>query len=352
MKTRPSKIFREKNLGAAPGSCFPFYVTHGQLKIGLDGGGTKTELILVDAAGTVVARHSAPGCNPSQIGPDEASRVVSTALAELVAKSKIENLRPAAAGTNTGPAAAGNGAKSKIATTHLYTAGSSIFWQDFAATLRDYGAVLTGPDSLPVLELATGGAPGLVLHAGTGSFVAARAPDGSIHYAGGLGWKFGDPGSGSDLGRRAIGHALLELQGWARPTALGDALKAHTGLADAVANTRFFYTAEDANARIAGFAPRVLELADAGCAPAQTAVACTVTDLVEYARLVTAKLFGPAVVPCGVSGAILNSPPAAYALKALAATHAWPVDYRFITEAPIEGVRRLLVAGRTGPVSG
>ena len=296
-----------------------------KFKIGLDGGGTKTELILVDAAGIVVTRHSAPGCNPSQIGPDKASRVVSTALAELVAKSKIENL------------------KSKITSTHLYTAGSSIFWKDIAATLREHGQLLTGPDSLPVLELATGGAPGLVLHAGTGSFVAARAPDGSIHYAGGLGWKFGDPGSGSDLGRRAIGHALLELQGWTKPTALGDALKAHTGLADAVANTRFFYTAEDANARIAGFAPRVLELAGAGCAPAQTALACTVTDLVEYARLVTTKLFGSAVVPCGVSGAILNSPPAIYALKALAETHAWPVEYRFITESPIEGVRRLLM---------
>ena len=314
-----------------------------KFKIGLDGGGTKTELILVDAAGTVVARHSAPGCNPSQIGPEKAAAVVRTAFAELVAKSKIENLRPAAAGTNTGPAAAGNGAKSKIISTHLYTAGSPVFWKDFAATLREHGQVLTGPDSLPVLELATGGAPGLVLHAGTGSFVAARAPDGSIHYAGGLGWKFGDPGSGSDLGRRAIGHALLELQGWAKPTALGDALKAHTKLADAAANTRFFYTAEDANARIAGFAPRVLELASAGCAPAQAALACTVTDLVEYARLVTTKLFGSAVVPCGVSGAILNSPPAIYALKALAETHAWPVDYRFISEAPIEGVRRLLV---------
>ena len=296
-----------------------------EFKIGLDGGGTKTELILVDATGTVVARHSAPGCNPSQIGPEKAAVVVREAIAALLAAAKPGGARPA------------------IAATHLYTAGSSIFWKDFAATLRDHGAVLTGPDSLPVLELATGGAPGLVLHAGTGSFVAARAPDGSIHYAGGLGWKFGDPGSGSDLGRRAIGHALLELQGWARPTALGAALKAHTGLADAVANTRFFYTAEDANARIAGFAPRVLELADAGCAPAQTAVACTVTDLVEYARLVTAKLFGSAVVPCGISGTILNSPPAGFALKALAETHAWPVDYRFITEAPIEGVRRLLL---------
>ncbi len=295
------------------------------MKIGVDGGGTKTELILVDSAGATIARHTAPGCNPSLLGPDQAGAVVRAAFVALFAQSPRSE------------------ARSAITATHLYAAGSSIFWQDFAATLREHGQVFTGPDSLPVLELATGGAPGLVLHAGTGSFVAARGFDGSIHYAGGLGWKFGDPGSGADLGRRAIGHALLELQGWARPTALSEALKTHTGLAEAAANTRFFYTAEDANAHIAGFAPRVLELANAGCIPAQTAVACTVTDLVEHARLVTTKLFGTAVVPCGVSGAILNSPPAIYALKSLAETHAWPVDLHFITEPPIEGVRRLLV---------
>ena len=33
-------------------------------KIGVDGGGTKTELILVDPAGAGVATHIAPGCNP------------------------------------------------------------------------------------------------------------------------------------------------------------------------------------------------------------------------------------------------------------------------------------------------
>ncbi|MSU45790.1 MAG: ATPase [Lacunisphaera sp.] len=302
-------------------------VSQTSYQIGVDGGGMKTECILVDARGEIVARHLAPGCNPSQAGLEKARAILTEALAALLTQSQISNAKP------------------QITTTLLCMAGNRAFWREAADAMKDFGQITTTDDSLPVLELATGGAAGLVLHAGTGSFVAARAPDGSIHYAGGLGWKFGDPGSGSDLGRRAIGHALLELQGWAPPTALGVALKAHTGLADAAANTRFFYTAEDANARIAGFAPRVLELANDGCAPAQTAVACTVTDLVEYARLVTAKLFGSAVVPCGVSGAILNSPPAIYALKALAETHAWPVDYRFIAEPPIEGVRRLLLKG-------
>ena len=286
-------------------------------KIGVDGGGTKTELILTDSAGIVISRHAAPGCNPSHAGADRAREILTAALTAVRGGRTVTH-------------------------TQLYLAGSPTIWQELAAQLKDFGAVTTAPDSLPVLELATGGAPGLVLHAGTGSFVAARGLDGSIHYAGGLGWKLGDPGSAFDLGRRAIAHALLEQQGWAKPSPLSEALKIHTGLSDATALTRFFYADIEANARIAGFAPRVVELVQHGCVPAQSELAGTLTELVEQARLVTDKLFGSAPVPCGVSGPLLNSPPAVYALKALAATHGWAVEYRFLTEPPIEGVRRLL----------
>jgi glucosamine kinase len=298
-----------------------------KLSIGVDGGGTKTELILIDAAGTVLAGHIAPGCNPSQVGPDPARALLTEALAALRAKHPD--------GT--------------VEHTLICTAGSPPFWREFAATLGGYGRVTTVDDSRPVLELATDGQPGLVLHAGTGSFVAARAPDGAIHYAGGLGWKFGDPGSGFDLGRRGLGLALLELQaarGSPAPLSpLAAALCAHTGLADYPANSRLFYSDPGANALIAGFAPRVLELAAADCGPAQQVVADSITDLARQADTVIHRLFPrtAAKLPCGVSGRILNSPPAVFALRSLAGKLNWPVELRFIDTAPIEGVRRLLL---------
>ncbi|MFZ5496378.1 MAG: N-acetylglucosamine kinase [Verrucomicrobiota bacterium] len=306
-------------------------MSQSDFRIGVDGGGTKTEFILVDSAGAIVARHLAPGCNPSQVGPERAGEVLRTGLAALVASAP-----------NSDP-------RLPISATHLYMAGSPQFWRKVADSLRDCGAVTTGPDSLPVLELATGGAPGLVLHAGTGSFVAARATDGSVHYAGGLGWKLGDAGSGFDLGRRAIAHALLELQGQSMPGArplspLAEALRTHTGLADYAANSRYFYNDPGANAAIAGFAPRVLALAAQDCGPAQQVVADSVTDLARLADQVIHRLFPSPVapVPCGVSGRILNSVPAAFALRSLAAKLRWPVALQFITESPAEGVRRLL----------
>ena len=301
------------------------------LKIGVDGGGTKTELILVDAAGAVVATHLAPGCNPSQIGAAQARATLTEALQALLRAAQVD------------PAAA------RISRTLLCMAGSPPFWREYAGSLAGFGRVDTADDSIPVLELATAGAPGLVLHAGTGSFVAARAPDGSIRYAGGLGWKLGDAGSGFDLGRRAIAVALLELQGWPASHAgtlspLAAALQAHTGLAEYAANSRFFYHDAAANAAISAFAPRVLELAEHNCGPAQQAVADSVTDLARLADRVIHQLFpapaGP--VPCGVSGRILNSVPATFALRSLAEKLRWPVTLHFLTTPPSEGVRRLL----------
>lgn len=309
-------------------------MTNSPFKIGVDGGGTKTEFIVVDAAGIARAQHTEPGCNPSQVGPERAFAILTQGLESLLRAAQLDP------------------ATTPIAATALYMAGAPGFWQECAARLTPrFGRVTNGRDSIPVLELATRGGAGLVLHAGTGSFVTARAPDGSVHYAGGLGWKLGDAGSGFDLGRRAIAAALLELQGWPPGGAktlspLAEALRAHTGLTDYAANSRFFYNDANANAAISGFAPRVLELAEQNCGPAQQAVADSVTDLARLADLVIHKLFPKQTtpVPCGVSGRILNSVPAAFALRSLAAKLRWPVQLEFLTTSPIEGVRRLLAA--------
>lgn len=324
-------------------------VTPNSYKVGVDGGGTKTELILVDAAGEIVARHLAPGCNPSQIGPEQARTILIEALAALLAKNPDPISPPPSAEPQT------PNPKSQppplITHTLLCMAGSPLFWQEVAGSLKNFGQVTAAADSTPVLELATSGAPGLVLHAGTGSFVITRDPEGAVHYSGGLGWKFGDPGSGFDIGRRALALALLELQplpplSGTRLSPLAEALVNHTGLMDYAANSRFFYTEPSANAKISSFAPHVLSLADQDCGPAQQVVADSITELARLADDVIRRYF-PTVkekLPCGVSGRILNSAPGIYTLRSLANKLQWPVELNFITTPPIEGVRRLLLA--------
>ncbi|HEY0946469.1 MAG TPA: BadF/BadG/BcrA/BcrD ATPase family protein [Opitutaceae bacterium] len=298
-------------------------------KIGVDGGGTKTELILVDDTGAVIARHVAPGCNPSIVGPLAARQVLVDALVTLLEKSRT-----------AADEAPGQPAVARISTTLLCMAGAPAFWQEFATSLTDFGLVTTVDDSRPVLELATGGRPGLVLHGGTGSFVAARGPDGAIHYAGGLGWRFGDPGSGYDLGRRAVARGLLELQGWAPPSRLGTVLRDHTRLNDAAAISRFFYQHTEPNRQIATLAPAVLHLVTEGDPTAHQLVIESASELLDLALRVATKLF-PATpldtIPAGLSGPILTHPSVVATL-----TPRSPLPLAPLTAPPIEGVRLLL----------
>jgi glucosamine kinase len=292
-------------------------------KIGVDGGGSKTECILVDAAGAVVARHLAPGCNPNVVGSEQARLIVTDALCAL------------ASSLNSQPSTL-----NRIATTLLCMAGSRAFWKEFAAGLTDFGAVQTTDDAQPVLELATEGRSGLVLHSGTGSFVAARTADGSVHYAGGLGWRFGDPASGYEIGRCAIARALLELQGWAPPSRLAATVHDHTQLSDAGAITRFFYQHAEPNRQIAALAPAVLRLAEEGDHTAHQLVIEACQPLLDLAQQMAAKLFANTpfdTLRAGLSGPILTHPTVVAALVPRSALPLVPVS-----AAPIEGVRRLL----------
>ena len=295
-------------------------------KIGVDGGGTKTECILVDASGHIVASQIATGCNPSVVGPASAASILSAALKAL--RTQARSTRE----------------KSVITDTLLCTAGSRGFWSEFAAGLKGFGKVTATDDSLPILELATHGRAGLVLHSGTGSFVAARSADNAVHYAGGRGWRFGDAGSGYDLGARAIGRALLEIQGWVPTSKLTSAVLHHAELgakSDASAVTRHFYQHADATRHVAALAPVVLRLAKDRDEAARQIVLESTGGLLDLAVSVATKLFSAAQlgkVTAGLSGPILTHP---LVVEALAKRS--PMPLKAIADSPIEGVRQMLV---------
>ncbi|MCC6415744.1 MAG: ATPase [Opitutaceae bacterium] len=290
-------------------------------KIGIDGGGTKTEFILVDASGASVARRTAAGCSPSLTARADIHRLITDNLHELIASAQNPT----------------------ISHTVLCMAGSRLFWREFATELHGLGVVHAFDDSIPVLELATGGQPGLVLHVGTGSFVAARGLDGSAHYAGGLGWRFGDGGSAHDLGRRAVARALLELQGWAEPSTLGHAVCDQVKLHETNALLRHFYAPTTPPGAVAELAPLVTQYAAAHSPEAAAILTDSVREHAQLALTVSQRLFGLSPVqplPTGLSGVILQSPLAQRTIaESLGSAH----QLKFITDPPIEGVRRLLV---------
>ena len=289
------------------------------LRIGVDGGATKTECILVDAQGEVVATHAVGGSNPSIVGAAAAEQTVAEALAALSAQTSAP-----------------------IVATLLCMAGAPEFWKKFAASRQDLGRVTATTDAAPTLELAAPHGPGIVLHAGTGSFVAGRTTDDltQVHYAGGLGWRFGDEGSGFDLGRRAIARGLLELQGWLPPSPIGAMLQAFTGAKDANAATAFFYRDDKSSPSPATMAPAFLGLLAKEDPVAQEIFDASTDGLLALAARVASVLFpgvNPQSLEVGVSGPILTHGAALPRLRARSAFNLHPVEGR-----PIEGVRRLV----------
>lgn len=306
--------------------------TSSSLRIGVDGGGSKTALVLLNATGDAVARQLAAGCNPSIEGPTAARQTLLDALTRLVAAAP---------------------AQAQVSHTLLCMAGSRAFWHETAASLPpEFGRVITTDDSRPVLELATGGRPGLVLHGGTGSFVAALAPrrgeepadlfhpNMTPHYAGGLGWRFGDPGSGYDLGCRALSRGLLELQGAAPRTRITTLLQDRFPDTPVQAITRHFYATAQPNLEIASFAPAILHLASEGDPTARQMVHASARPLLDIAVQFASRLFPETAldtIPAGVSGPILTNP-----LMLRWWAHHSPLPVTAVSAPPIDGVQRLL----------
>lgn len=135
----------------------------------------------------------------------------------------------------------------------------------------------TGDDVVTHLG-ALGGTPGVAVAAGTGTLCIAIDAAGQRRNIDGLGYLFGDEGSGFWLGRAGIRAALASVEQRGAATTLVDALRAYVGpLPVAV---KALYARPDLVARVAAFARRVAEAATAGDAVAERICAAAADGLV------------------------------------------------------------------------
>ena len=124
-------------------------------------------------------------------------------------------------------------------------------------------------DAHIALAGATGGEPGIIVIAGTGSMVFGRNAAGVTARAGGWGYVFGDEGGAFDLVRQALRAVLRNEEGWGPPTALREALlEARPGRAMAISCMHRLYTDEYPRDRVAGWAKLIDQAARAGDAVA------------------------------------------------------------------------------------
>lgn len=146
-------------------------------------------------------------------------------------------------------------------------------------------------DALIALSGATGGTPGIITIAGTGSIAFGRNASGKTARAGGWGYVFGDEGSGFDIVRQALRAALKSEEGWGEETSLRRTLLDETGAPDSNDLLHRFYTPEFPRPRIAALAELVDQAAEQGDAIARKILDESAQELAALASAVRGQLF-------------------------------------------------------------
>jgi N-acetylglucosamine kinase-like BadF-type ATPase len=162
-------------------------------------------------------------------------------------------------------------------------------------------------DGLIALLAATRGAPGMIVIAGTGSFVLGIDRRGVQARGGGWGPLLGDEGGGATLGRGAIQAVLRAEDGRASATRLRARVLAHFRARDAAALVSRIYLNPPPAREYARLWPAVCEEAASGDLAARALLRQGGNDLAETVEATARRLdFGRASFPLVLAGGVLS----------------------------------------------
>ena len=173
--------------------------------IGIDGGGTKTDVVIVNQQGSIIGRTKGGSSNYQVLGGAKLKQVILSLLKNVLK------------GTNV-PA-------NKIA--HIFMglagAGRKSDQQEIVQLFNDSefnNKITVDSDAIIALVGAFGNQPGIILISGTGSICFGMNTKGKVIRSGGWGYLLGDEGSGYYIGREAILASLKSFDGRGEKTSL------------------------------------------------------------------------------------------------------------------------------------
>jgi glucosamine kinase len=184
--------------------------------LGFDGGGTKTECVLMDEAGEVRAQGRSGPSNPMRVGFGGAFAAVCEAgqIAMQNGKRLPDEIHAVCAGL------------AGLAQPESQRKMARLLTEEYP------GKVIHVCTDLDLTLEATGNRRAIVLIAGTGSGAVGRDLGGQVLRVGGHGPLLGDEGSAYDVGRRAAIAALREYDRGMPDSALAARILSELGIAN------------------------------------------------------------------------------------------------------------------------
>ena len=263
-----------------------------EIVIGVDGGGSKTRVVVGTAEGDILATVEGP---KSAVVPGKAADSARV-IADLVVKAVAEIAQPGAVMPRVlycGVAGTGRDEERRALQSALD-----------AKELAE--EVVVDSDGLIALYDAFDDRSGILLVVGTGSIAYGRSPAGEIVRCGGWGPTFGDEGSGGWIGRRALSIVAASSDGREPPTALLFPILAATQCED-VQDLIPWAASADARA-FASLVPVVFSTAAAGDPRANALITLAAEELVLHIRALARQLFTDERAAVGVafSGGLMD----------------------------------------------
>ncbi len=261
------------------------------LVVGVDGGGSRTRVLLCDASGATLARVEGPA---SALHPGQesvAADVIKQLIGEALAKAERTETRPAVCVVGVA------GAGQERAAQALWSA---------LAQRRIADDVSVQADATIAMDDAFGESAGVLLIAGTGSVAYSKSTDGRTERCGGWGPNVGDEGSAHWLGRRALSVVTAAQDGREPETALTGAIL--TALELESLEDVIPWAATATPATYALLAPVVAQVAATGDLRANALISFCVEELALHVRTLARRCFTDerAAIPVALAGGLLS----------------------------------------------
>lgn len=261
------------------------------LVAGIDGGGSKTRVILADGEGNHLADVTGAGSAMAPGRADHSAEVIGSLVRQALAEAGVDEQRLKA--LVAGVAGVGREPEARALTVAL-------------EDLEIADVVTVQGDGEIALTDAFGSGAGIILIAGTGSIAYGRSPSRVLARCGGWGPAFGDEGSGAWIGRKALAVVASAADGREPATALTGAVLTAAQVNEPPQLIPWGIAAKPKE--LAALAPVVFNAASAGDIRANALVGLAVEELVLHVRALAVKLFGDdrAASPIAFSGGLLQ----------------------------------------------